>query len=534
MTDNGHSPNGHRRAILYPRVSTDEQAEHGYSLDTQLEALREYAQRHGLEIAAELSEDYTGTRLDRPQLDKARAMLAAGQADAIVFHTADRMTRNLAHSLLLREEWQRLGVDVHTVTRGKSENTAEARMTENIEAVFAEYWREKIIEGSRRGRQGKAARNKWVGTGHAPYGYTAVGHGRERRLVIDPAKAAVVQRVFRLYLGLEEGRLPLAAYKIGALLSSEGIPTPNTGRAARGWYDSTIKRILKNQQYIGEFRYGAQVAHLPELAIVDPLTWNAAQGRLAKNRLLNQRNRKHDYLITGHLTCSCGRRMVGRAIRARWRYYACIRKTNHMYLPNCPEGYLPADRADAAVWKWMDEWIRNPEALQLGIARMEERDAAALKPTHTRLADVRRLIARTEGELKELAQEVRKVKTAKAKAALRAEMDTAGKYLEALEGEQAKLEAQVSRQSLSRADQARLLAKADEICAALDEGPDFETKRYFLDRLGFTAELWHDDQGLRWLHVACGLGEDDLPLGDSRLRAALVVEQAEGEGEQTA
>jgi site-specific DNA recombinase len=73
---NGHGPN---RAILYARVSTDEQARSGYSLAQQMEALRDYAVREGYEILEEVSDSgQSGASLERPGMDRVRDLVAAG------------------------------------------------------------------------------------------------------------------------------------------------------------------------------------------------------------------------------------------------------------------------------------------------------------------------------------------------------------------------------------------------------------------------------------------------------------------------
>ncbi|MBM4422617.1 MAG: recombinase family protein [Chloroflexi bacterium] len=177
-----------KRAVIYARVSTDEQAEHGYSRESQVEACRTYAAGNGLTVVAELREDYSGAKLDRPELDRLREMIRRREIEAVIVFSPDRLTRNLAHSLILREELQRAGIELHYCNRGKSENTPESRMTENIEAVFGDYWREKIIESSRRGRLSKAANGKWPCDGHAAYGYRKEGKGRDARLVVHEAE----------------------------------------------------------------------------------------------------------------------------------------------------------------------------------------------------------------------------------------------------------------------------------------------------------------------------------------------------------
>jgi site-specific DNA recombinase len=84
-----------KRAILYARVSTDDQKDKGYSLPSQLEAMRNYAAKQRFEIVAEFQDDYSGaTPIEmRPEGRKAHAMLQEGQADAIIAYTIDRFVR---------------------------------------------------------------------------------------------------------------------------------------------------------------------------------------------------------------------------------------------------------------------------------------------------------------------------------------------------------------------------------------------------------------------------------------------------------
>src|SRR5205823_4265916 len=111
---------------------------------TQFEECRKYATAHGFTIVTEISDDTSGAKLDRPGLDRVREMIESKVADALIVYTSDRLSRNLAHMLILREELQSADIELHYCDRGKSENTAEGRLTQNVEAVIAEYEREKI------------------------------------------------------------------------------------------------------------------------------------------------------------------------------------------------------------------------------------------------------------------------------------------------------------------------------------------------------------------------------------------------------
>ncbi len=85
-----------KRAIIYARVSTDQQAEYGTSIDSQVEKSLAYAKAQDMRVVAVFKEDYSGQTLDRPELNKVRAMLQAKQADALVIYKADRQDRSWA------------------------------------------------------------------------------------------------------------------------------------------------------------------------------------------------------------------------------------------------------------------------------------------------------------------------------------------------------------------------------------------------------------------------------------------------------
>src|ERR671939_217734 len=96
---NGHGP---QRAILYARVSTDEQARTGYSLAQQLEALRQYAAREGYEILAEVTDPgQSGASLERPGMDRVRDLVVSGDVSMVLAQDRDRFAREPAYHYLL-------------------------------------------------------------------------------------------------------------------------------------------------------------------------------------------------------------------------------------------------------------------------------------------------------------------------------------------------------------------------------------------------------------------------------------------------
>jgi site-specific DNA recombinase len=104
------STNGSRKAVLYARVSTKEQARSGYSLAQQIEALRAYAAREGYEILEEVKDPgQSGASLERPGMDRVRDLVLAGGVSVVLAQDRDRFTREPTHHYLLKREFEEHG-----------------------------------------------------------------------------------------------------------------------------------------------------------------------------------------------------------------------------------------------------------------------------------------------------------------------------------------------------------------------------------------------------------------------------------------
>ena len=120
-----------KRAIIYVRVSTDEQAK-GYSLQTQVEGCMRYAQEMGYAIAATFQEDYTGTTLDRPALNEMRSLIATDSSiSVLIVYDLDRIARKSILQMILEEELHRSGINVEYVI-GRYEDSDEGRLQKQI------------------------------------------------------------------------------------------------------------------------------------------------------------------------------------------------------------------------------------------------------------------------------------------------------------------------------------------------------------------------------------------------------------------
>jgi site-specific DNA recombinase len=231
---NGHGP---KRAILYARVSTDEQARSGFSLAQQLEALRAYASREGYEVLEEVSDPgQSGASLERPGMDRVRDLVVAGGISVVLAQDRDRFSREPAYTYLLQREFEEHGCALRSLN-DRGEGSPEGDLTDGILDQLAKYERAKIAERTRRGMMRKAREGRVVVTRPA-YGFR-YNEARDALIVCEP-EMAVVEKVLRLAAdGLGHNAIQTRLFK-------EGVPSP-TGKPEWDW--SMIKKIVYNDAY---------------------------------------------------------------------------------------------------------------------------------------------------------------------------------------------------------------------------------------------------------------------------------------------
>jgi len=172
------------RAAFYARVSSDQQAAAG-TIESQVAALEERVAADGVNVTPDLrfiEEGHTGSSLVRPQLERLRDLASSGAIDRLYLLCPDRLARKHSIQMVLIDELERCGVELVFLNH-ESKGTPEDRLMVNMQGVFAEYERTKIMERSRRGKLHAARRGAVSVLGNAPYGYRYV-----------PAVAGAVRR----------------------------------------------------------------------------------------------------------------------------------------------------------------------------------------------------------------------------------------------------------------------------------------------------------------------------------------------------
>ena len=358
-----------KKAIIYTRVSTEEQKNKGTSLERQLDDCRAYSTRHGMEIVSEITDDFSGGTLERPGFLQLRALLADGSANSVIVFRQDRLSRDSADYMYLRKQWGRAGIELHFCDRGKISYDFSGIVLDSTMSGVNEGERWLIRDRTMNGRLKKTKNNKPVMMGQPPYGYQRIGRGNEASLIIDEHQIQVVKDIFTWYLHGDGVNGPLSLRAIGMKLDKLEPPPVHKNRAPKYWYASRIRRLLENEVYIGTLYYGktwyewGKRIHqpkdkwikidVPELAVIDEGTFKAVQKRARKNIERAKRNRKNKYLLSGHLQCKeCGSSVAGHTDnRHKERaYYECVSYAKKNV--TCDDGRrrLQTKKIDGPVW----------------------------------------------------------------------------------------------------------------------------------------------------------------------------------------
>ena len=325
------------RALIYARVSTEDQVEK-YGLPIQLRACRDRAKSRGLLVMDEIcDEGVSGAILDRPGLERVRKLVRDRGADVVLMLDVDRLSRELAHLLILKPE-----IEKHArleFVNANFEDSPSGRLFFGIRGVIAQYERELTRERTMRGRKERARAGLVVG------GRVACGYRYDAgRLVIDPERADIARDIFARYNSGASMR------EIALHLRAAGAPT----WSGRQWGHSSVSRILTNETYAGTAYFGthrregkllrlrepSERIPLQVVPLVERATWEQVQARIAENPKIGRPS--DAYLLRGVLYCTCGRRMHGERSRKCYSY-RCSGRDPFRLVHGAVQRYLSRD-----------------------------------------------------------------------------------------------------------------------------------------------------------------------------------------------
>ncbi len=310
------SPQAHtKRALIYLRVSTKDQAERGesaegFSIPAQREACHLKAESLGAEVLPEdefIDAGESARSADRPELQRMLRVIAEESPDFVIVHKVDRLARNRMDDLTISLLMEKSGTQLVSCNEN-IDPTPTGKLTHGLMALIAEFYSSNLSNEIRTKTMTKV-KNGGTPT-KAPIGYLNVrGAGKRNRnstVVIDEERAPHIQWAFSAYATGEytiKG-LALALFERG-LRRSRSMTDATSSPLTK----SSLQRVLTNKYYIGIVTWkGVEYAgkHPP---LIDKQVFDDVQAMLGTHRN-GEKERTHTHYLRSSVYCgSCGSRL---------------------------------------------------------------------------------------------------------------------------------------------------------------------------------------------------------------------------------
>ena len=327
------------KVAIYVRVSTQEQAKEGYSIQEQIDRLTKYCEAMGWEVYKVYTDPgFSGGDTNRPGLQSMIKDIKRGRVNKVVVYKLDRLSRSQKDTLnLIEDEFLKTGVDFVSMSENFDTSTPFGRAIVGILAVFAQLEREQIKERMAMGKEARAKEGKWNGGQNAPLGYDYI----DGELIINAFEALQVKEMFELAAD------NVSSYRITELFNEKGY---NTRYGI--WESNTIRRSLRSKYYLGYTQYNGEWHKGTHDSIISQELFDEVQIILDNRSEQYTSGRGHGHInsyLGGYLYCShCGGKYSKITARQKKRkeegyytyeFFGCNSRTKRNKLaikdPNC-------------------------------------------------------------------------------------------------------------------------------------------------------------------------------------------------------
>ena len=372
-------PTPQRRAVIYVRVSTKEQAERdgdpeGYSIPAQREAcMRRAAALDAVVVGEYVDRGESARSAARPQLQKMLAEVATAPVDFVIVHKVDRLARNRMDDVTITASIKAAGAQLVSVTENIDE-TPSGLLLHGIMSSIAEFYSRNLANEVIKGTQQKVASGGTASL--APIGYRNVRllvEGRETRTVeLDPERAPLIRWAFEAYA---TGDWTLS--RLAAELEARGLTQrPSAKRAARPLNAKKLGVVLHNRYYIGIVTWRKMEHPGKHEPLISAAVFDRVQTVLAAHRQSGERAYRNHHYLAGSLRCArCDSKLIFGESRGRlgvcYQYFFCYGR--HTLKNGCDLPFLPVELVeDVVTGHWRFEHIAEETITRLQAAVLED------------------------------------------------------------------------------------------------------------------------------------------------------------------
>lgn len=312
---------------LYRRVSTDKQADAGYSLDVQIEKLQAYAKTFSnvKEVRVYTDDGYSGSSLDRPGMKQMLEDIEAGVVTHVIVVKLDRLSRSQKDTLHLIEDVMiPANVAFISIMESFNTDTAFGRAMVGILSVFAQLERENIFERTRGGMQKRVEKGYWPGGGRTPYGYD---YDQAQGILVPNGEADMVRHIYDRYLA--------------------GVSMQTIADELNLKYERVVYNIITRKSNAGIIVYNGEEYQGLHEPIISMETYTQAMQLLA-DRSSAKLVTKTNHLLTGFCYCGkCGAKMrYMKWGKAGYKLVCYSQQHSKQYLIRDPNCDVPAPFAE--------------------------------------------------------------------------------------------------------------------------------------------------------------------------------------------
>ena len=404
------------RVAIYARVSTEEQAEHGYSIDAQLDTLRNYCKMYEKIVVKEyVDRGVSGKSINgRYELQKLLRDAKNGEFDEVVVWKISRLARKTIDLLQIVDELSKHKVAFRSFSENFETETPMGKFALQMMGAVGELERNTIVDNVKMGMKQRARTGRWNGgivLGYKSISRDSGGKGREStRLVIVEEEAVIVRKIFNMY---SQGKgLKAIANKV----NHEGYKT----KKGNAFSTATIQEIILNPVYIGKIRFNRyenwserrRKGKNENIIIVDgkhePIItnelWKKVQSLRQMKAKKSIKNYEGNFLLTGLMKCpKCGAAMVSSrttntlkdGTKKVLRYYSCgaFRSKGSAV---CSANSIRADYAEQYVLQRIQEVVKHPKVLKELLHNINKQKKESIKPLKDELQVINKSIQSIE------------------------------------------------------------------------------------------------------------------------------------------
>ncbi|MBQ7897458.1 MAG: recombinase family protein [Clostridia bacterium] len=348
-----------KKVALYVRVSTEGQAEEGYSIEAQKKMLEAFCVSKGYEnYEFYIDPGFSGSNIDRPAMTALIRDIEKGEISHVAVYKLDRLSRSQKDTLYLIEDvLNKNGVGFISLTENMDTSTPIGRAMLGIISAFAQLERENIKIRTRMGMRERVKGGLWMGGGKIPFGYD---YDPVKGILTPNDDAETVRRIYDMFL---------SGYSPNRIALELGLK-----------YEKLVVQILKRKTNIGVIQYKGEEYEGGHEGIVSREIYEKAMAEFEKRRRGVRDDSPH--LLSGLVFCGeCGARMRYQKWGKKGYKLVCYSKqTSKPYLihdPLCKSENVWADEVE-------DEVLRD--IFSISLEKEEEREEVMEKtPKSVRL-----------------------------------------------------------------------------------------------------------------------------------------------------